>query len=82
MAFNSHLWLRPCTVTGYNLQIRDAISFGGEFLYGTDVQDNRVEAEATRLQFLSNMICSPARSIPPHVVPEHAGAIGHREVKR
>jgi len=32
-------------------KIRDAISVGGEFLYGTHVQNNRADAEATRLQF-------------------------------
>src|SRR5215831_16472829 len=32
-------------------KIRDAISVGGEFLYGRHVQNNRADAEAKRLQF-------------------------------
>jgi uncharacterized coiled-coil protein SlyX len=32
-------------------KIRDTISLGGEFLYGTHVQNDRANAEATRFQF-------------------------------
>ena len=32
-------------------KVRGAISLGGEFLYGTHVQNNRADAEAKRLQF-------------------------------